>query len=95
MPKLQVNLLLVSKFLSSCLKVQFNLHECIVGDYVGEAIIITLCEGNLCQIHFQGAWSGCNQFVTTVNKRMYVLILASPTLVFECEEYSCIPKHGE
>jgi hypothetical protein len=30
-PKLQANLLLVSKFLSKGLKVQFDVNECIVG----------------------------------------------------------------
>lgn len=51
--KLQVDLLLVSKFLSKRLKVQFHVNKCIVGDVNGDMVIITQREGNLYQMTFK------------------------------------------
>ncbi len=51
-PKLHANLLSVSKLVSSGLKVQFNLNECIVKASDGEAIAIAPREGNLYQMNF-------------------------------------------
>ena len=50
--KLHANLLLVSKFVSSGLKFQVNLNECIVKFCDGEAIAIALRECNLYEINF-------------------------------------------
>jgi len=51
-PKLHANLLSVSKLVSSGLKVQFNLNECIVKGSDGEAIAVAPREGNLYQMNF-------------------------------------------
>jgi hypothetical protein len=51
-PKLHVNLLSVSKILSSGCKVQFNMNECIVKAFDGEVIAIALREGNLYPLTF-------------------------------------------
>ena len=51
--KLQANLLLVSKLLSTRLKIQFNLNECIVRGPDGEVISIGLHNGNLYKMNFK------------------------------------------
>lgn len=52
MPKVYANSLSVNKILSSNLKVQFNVNECIVGGSDGETNAIALCQGNLYQRTF-------------------------------------------
>ena len=47
MSKLQASLLLVRKFLSNRLKVQFNLNECIVIGPNRKVIAMELCNGSL------------------------------------------------
>ena len=51
-PKLQANLLSVSKLLLNGLKVQFLVNECIVGGANGDVVVIAQCEGNLYQMTF-------------------------------------------
>jgi hypothetical protein len=51
-PKLDANLLSVSKILSSGCKVQFNMNERIVSAFDGEVIAIALRDGNLYQMTF-------------------------------------------
>ena len=50
--KLHSNLLSLSKLVSNGLKIQFNLNECIVKSYNGEAIAIAPCKRNLYKINF-------------------------------------------
>ena len=52
MPKLQANLLSVSKLLSNGLKMQFNLNECIVRGPDGEMIVMKLRKDNLYKMNF-------------------------------------------
>lgn len=51
MPKLQANLLPLSKFLSNGLKVQFNLKECVMKGPDGEVIAMGLHNGNLYNLY--------------------------------------------
>lgn len=51
-PKLYANLLSVTKLVSNCLNVQFNLNECIVKSCNAETIAIALREQNLYKINF-------------------------------------------
>lgn len=50
-PKLQANFFSINKFLSSRLKVQFNLNECIFEISDGKTIVITPHKGNFYQIN--------------------------------------------
>jgi hypothetical protein len=52
-PKLQANLLSLSKFLSKGLKVQFHVNECFVEDVNGNMVEITQCKGNLYLMTFK------------------------------------------
>ena len=59
-PKLHKNLLLVSKFLSKGLKVQFHVNKWMVGGANGDVVAKTQCKGNLYQMTFMkvcGAYS--------------------------------------
>ena len=49
---MHANQFLTSTFVSHRLKVLFNLNQCIVKSYNGEAITIVSCEGNLHKINF-------------------------------------------
>lgn len=60
--KLQVKLLLVSKLVSSRLKVQFNFHECIVVICDGKAIAIKLHVDNLYQMNFLNHCKGMKTY---------------------------------
>ena len=51
-PKLQVNLLLVSKVLSNMLKTQFTQFQCIVKGMSGKMIVMGQCKGNLYEMNF-------------------------------------------
>lgn len=51
MPKLQANLLLVSKFLSNGLKMKFNLDECNIRNLDGKMIVMRLHKGNLYEMN--------------------------------------------
>ena len=53
MPKLQVNLLSVSKLVSKGLKVRFHVNECIVGDANGDTVAIAPRKGNLYHMTFK------------------------------------------
>jgi hypothetical protein len=50
-PKLHVHLLSVSKLVSSGLKVQFNINECIIRVSDGHPVAIVPREGNLYHLH--------------------------------------------
>lgn len=51
-PKLHVDLLLVTKLVLNGLKVQFNLNKCIIKFCNDKAIAFTSCERNLYEINF-------------------------------------------
>lgn len=51
-PKLQVNLLSASKFLSNGFKVQLHVNDCIVGGENGNVVAIAQHEGNKYQMTF-------------------------------------------
>jgi transposase InsO family protein len=51
-PKLQANLFSVSKFVSSGLKVHFNVDGCTLTAPNGNVLVVAPCEGNLYQVTF-------------------------------------------
>ena len=53
MPKLQANLLSVSKLMSNALKMQFNLNDCFIKTCDGEAITIAQLKGNFYEMNFK------------------------------------------